>query len=113
MKETPKELQVLHEALKASKAAKYFVKIHWPEYSKRLILESPSATESNQLLIHITVDKEHAGRFAYDALTNKAFNDSEAYKRLEQKDNATTEEIIEIVYRLLEPELHNNIWKRS
>ncbi len=106
MSETPKELQVLHEALKASKAAKYFVKIHWPEYFFRLILESPSATEYNQLLIHITVDKQHPGRFAYDALSNKPFNDSEAYKRLEQKDNATTEEIIEVVYRLLEPELH-------
>lgn len=105
MKEAPKELQELHEALKASKAAKYFVTIDWPEYYFRLILESPDSTDSNQLLIHLEVDNQHPGRFTYDALTNKPSINPEAYCRLEQKDNATTEEIIEVVYRLLEPEL--------
>lgn len=107
MNETPKELQELHEALKASKAADYFVKIHWPEFSYRLSLESPKATDgSDQLLINIKVDKQHAGRFTYDVLSNKLSNNPEAYCRLEVKDNATTDEVIEMVYRFLEPELY-------
>ncbi|MEL7228134.1 MAG: hypothetical protein AAGL17_25715 [Cyanobacteria bacterium J06576_12] len=108
MNEIPKELQNLHEALKASKAAKYFVKIHWPEFSYRLSLKSPQATDSNRLLINIEVDKQHPGRFTYSALTNKPFNDEQAYYELEKNDNATTEAIIEMVYRLLEPELRND-----
>jgi len=105
MSETPKELQELHEVLKASKAADYFVKIHWPEFAHLLSLESPKAIESNQVLINIAVDTEHTGRFTYDVLSNKPSSNPEAYRRLEQKDNATTEEIIEVVYKFLEPEL--------
>lgn len=105
MSETPKELQELHEVLTASKAADYFVKIHWPEFAYRLSLESPKATDDHQVLINIEVDKEHTGRFTYDVLSNKPSTNPEAYYRLEQKDNATTEEVIEMVYKFLEPEL--------
>lgn len=105
MNETPKELQVLHEALKASKAAEYFVKIHWPEFAYRLSLESSNDVDGNQILINIEVDKEYSGKFTYDVLSNKLSNNPEAYRRLEQKDNATTEEVIEMVYKFLAPEL--------
>ena len=104
MNKTPQELQELHEALQASKAAKHLFKIHWPR-TFRMSLESPSAVDGNHIFINIEVDKEHEGRFRYDVLSNKLSNNPEAYSRLEQKDNATTEEVIEVVHRFLEPEL--------
>ena len=105
MNKTPQELEILHEALKDSKAAEYFVKIHWPEFAYRMSLESPSVVGERHILINIEVDEEHRGRFRYDVLSNKLSNNPEAYSRLEQKDNATTEEVIEVVHRFLEPEL--------
>ena len=101
MTQDSEKLQQLHEALKASKAAAYFVKLHWPEYSYRLSLESPKATEHNNLVIHITVDKHHPEAFTYEALSNKPFNNPEKYLTIETKEGVSTSEMIEVVYRLL------------
>ena len=99
------ELTALHEALKDSKAAEYFVK-HPISGPGRLTLESPHAdtvTNDNNLPIHIEVDKNNPGRFTYMALTNEYSGNPYAYHRIEGKKNVTTEEIIEVVYRLLKP----------
>ena len=82
------ELTALHEALKDSKAAEYFVK-HPISGPGRLTL----VTKDNNLTIHIKVDKNNPGRFTYTASTH----------RIEEQENVTTEEIIEVVYGLLKP----------
>ena len=105
MNEFPKELTALHEALKDSKAAKYFIKYSMSDY--RLTLESPSTdvVTDNSLPIHIEVDKNNPGRFTYMALTNEYSGNPEAFHKIEEKENVTTEEIIEVAYRLLKPML--------
>ena len=94
------ELTALHEALKDSKAAEYFVK-HPISGPGRLTL----VTKDNNLTIHIKVDKNNPGRFTYMALTNEYSGNPEAFHKIEEKENVTTEEIIEVAYRLLKPML--------
>ena len=106
MKIPSKELTALHEALKDSKAAKYYK--HPMQSPGRLTLESPHAdtvTNDNNLPIHIEVDKNNPGRFTYMALTNEYSGNPEAFHKIEEKENVTTEEIIEVAYRLLKPML--------
>ena len=104
MNKTPQELQELHEALQASKAAKHLFKIHWPR-TFRMSLESPSAVDGNHIFINIEVDKEHEGRFRYDVLIHNPSIDLKLYRRLKQKNHTTTEEIIEDVAHFFTPEI--------
>ena len=73
----------------------------------RLTLERPNAdtVTDDSLPIHIEVDKQYPGRFAYMVLTNEYSDNPDAYYKIEEKNNVTTEEIIEVVYRLLKPML--------
>ena len=99
--ETPKQLQKLHKALKASKAAKYFDTIHWPEYPKRLSLENPKPSKYDDFIIHITVSEHNPERFAYLAQSNEFFDNPDKYLVVEAKEEASSKEVIEAVYRLL------------
>ena len=87
-------LQTLFEALKASDAARY---IGGSVSEERLSVGNPMAPEDNDVVIHITVDHTDPEKYAYRALSNAGFRNTEMYLELEEKQGVSKTEMIKVV----------------
>ena len=56
---------------------------------------------SDEVVIRIELDKQNPERFTYTALTNKFFSNPEKYLKVEVKENATAQQVVEGVYRII------------
>ena len=104
MNEISKELQVVYEALKAGKTAKHLTKIDWYDRTNLLSVRNTWGDEYNDIIVHISIDKEHPGKFTYHVIGNKELRDTEKYLTLETKEDVTQEVLMEVVHRFLSPE---------
>ena len=93
-------LQALFEALQASDAAKYIEK-RGSGSEESLSVGNPRAPEDNDVVIHITADHTDPEKYAYRALTNAGFWNTEMYIDLEEKQGISKTEMIKVVTRLL------------
>lgn len=103
MSDAPEKLQQLYEVLQASKAAKYFVKVYWPEYPNRLSIRNAWGNEYDDILVHITIDGSNPEKFKYQVLSNNGLRSTEKYLTIEEKESVSSRTILEAVYRLLTP----------
>ncbi|MEL6358559.1 MAG: hypothetical protein AAFQ01_01305, partial [Bacteroidota bacterium] len=57
--------------------------------------------DTDEVVIRIEPDKQNPERFTYTALTNKFFSNPEKYLKVEVKENATAQEVVRAVYRII------------
>ena len=95
MANQPELLRKLYELLLANKKEEAVPSLSDKEAGRLSVWAAINGND--EVGIRIELDKQNPERFTYTALTNKFFSNPEKYLRVEVKENATAQEVVEAV----------------